>query len=89
MGVFMVMFEYVITDELGIHARPAGLLIREVKNHRSAVTFSHGERKAEGDKLFAIMKLGIKQGNTLGVAVEGPDEEEAAAAIKRTLETLL
>jgi phosphocarrier protein len=85
----MIQFDYVITDELGIHARPAGILIREVKNHRSAVTFSHGEKKAEGDKLFAIMKLGIKQGNTLGVTVEGPDEAEAAAAIKQTLETNL
>ncbi|MDR1469116.1 MAG: HPr family phosphocarrier protein [Spirochaetaceae bacterium] len=85
----MVRFDYVITDELGIHARPAGILIREVKNHRSAVTFSHGEKTAEGDKLFAIMKLGIKQGNTLGVTVEGGDEEAAAAAIKQTLETTL
>jgi phosphocarrier protein len=82
----MVRFDYVITDELGIHARPAGILIREVKNHRSTVLFSHGEKKADGDKLFAIMKLGIKQGNTLAVTVEGPDEEEAAAAIKHTLE---
>jgi phosphocarrier protein len=82
----MVRFDYIITDELGIHARPAGILLREVKNHRSVVTFSHGEKKADGDKLFAIMKLGIKQGNTLGVMVEGPDEEAAAAAIKQTLE---
>jgi phosphocarrier protein len=85
----MVRFDYVITDELGIHARPAGILIREVKNHQSAVTFRHGEKKAEGGKLFAIMKLGIKQGDTLGVTVEGPDEEAAAAAIKQTLETNL
>jgi phosphocarrier protein len=85
----MVHFDYIITDELGIHARPAGILIREVKNHRSAVTFFHGEKKADGGKVFAIMKLGIKQGNTLGVTVEGPDEEEAAAALKQTLETTL
>jgi phosphocarrier protein len=82
----MVTFDYVITDELGIHARPAGILIREVKNHKSSVTFFHGEKKAAGDKLFAIMKLGIKQGSTLGVTVEGGDEQEAAAAIKKTLE---
>jgi phosphocarrier protein len=82
----MVRFDYVITDELGIHARPAGILIREARNHQSAVTFSHGEKKADGDKLFAIMKLGIKQGDTLVVTVEGPDEEDAAATMKHTLE---
>jgi phosphocarrier protein len=85
----MVTFDYVITDELGIHARPAGILIREVKKHKSSVIFSHGEKKAAGDRLFAIMKLAIKQGNTLGVTVEGADEKEASAAIKQVLETNL
>ncbi|MDR2662973.1 MAG: HPr family phosphocarrier protein [Treponema sp.] len=82
----MITFSYVITDELGIHARPAGILIREAQKYRSAVTFSHGEKKAESNKVFAIMKLGIKQGNTLGVTVEGSDEREAADAIKQVLE---
>jgi phosphocarrier protein len=85
----MIVFGYAITDELGIHTRPAGILIREVKKYQSAVTFSNGEKKAEGDKLFAIMKLGIKQGNIMGVAVEGVDEQEAAAAIKMVLEKYL
>jgi phosphocarrier protein len=85
----MITFSYTITDELGIHTRPAGILIREVKKYQSTVTFSHGEKKAGGDKLFAIMKLGIKPGNILGVTVEGTDEQEAAAAIKTTLETYL
>jgi phosphocarrier protein len=85
----MVTFEYIITDELGIHTRPAGILIREVKKHKSCVTFFHGKKKAGGDKLFEIMKLGIKQGNTLGVTVEGADEQEASEAIKHTLETNL
>jgi phosphocarrier protein len=85
----MITFNYTIKDELGIHARPAGILIKEVKKFKSAVTFSHGEKKSDGDKLFAIMKLGVKQGNVLGVTVEGDDEQEAAAAIKTTLETYL
>jgi phosphocarrier protein len=85
----MVAFDYIITDELGIHARPAGILIREVRKHVSSVIFSHGEKRAAGDKLFEIMKLSVKQGNRLGVTVEGDDEREAAAAIKETLETNL
>ena len=85
----MIKFEYVITDELGIHARPAGLLIREVKKYQSLVIFSHSEKVSRGEKIFDIMKLGIKQGDTLGVNVEGIDEVDAAAAIKKTLETYL
>jgi phosphocarrier protein len=85
----MITFEYVIKDELGIHARPAGILIREVKKYQSSVIFSHGEKTAKGDGVFAIMKLGIKQGHPLGVRVEGADEKEAAEVIKRTLEEFL
>jgi phosphocarrier protein len=85
----MTTFRYTITDELGIHARPAGILIREAQKYQSAITFSHGEKKAAGDKLFAIIKLGIKQGGILDVTAEGTDEQEAAAAIKTTLETYL
>jgi phosphocarrier protein len=82
----MVTFNYVIKDDLGIHARPTGILIREVKKYNSIITFSHGEKKASGEGLFAIMKLSVKHGNTLGVTVEGDDEEKAAAAIKNILE---
>ncbi|MDR2551878.1 MAG: HPr family phosphocarrier protein [Treponema sp.] len=85
----MISFDYTITGELGIHARPAGILIREVKKHKSRVLFFNGKKKAEGIKLFAIMQLGIKYGSTLGVIVEGSDEAETAAAIKQTLETYL
>ena len=82
----MVTFDFVIKSELGIHARPAGLLIREVQKYRSAVTFSHDGKQAEGTRLFAIMKLAAREGDTLGVTVEGADEADASAAIKKTLE---
>jgi len=81
----MVSFEYIINDELGIHARPAGILNREVKRFSSRVTFVNAGKEADGEKVFAIMKLGIKQGEPLGVRVEGEDEAEAAEAIKAAL----
>ena len=85
----MIQFEYVITDELGIHARPAGLLIREAKKYSSMITLLHGNRTSAATKLFEIMKLGIKQADTLGITIEGPDEEESAAAIREVLKTHL
>ena len=43
----MKSFNYVITDEVGIHARPAGLLVKEAKKYESAVTIVKGDRKAD------------------------------------------
>ena len=78
----MKSFEYTITDPVGIHARPAGLLVKEVKKFASTVTVTKGEKSVNALKLMARMGMGIKQGDTVSVSIEGADEETAAAAIE-------
>ncbi|MBE7005840.1 MAG: HPr family phosphocarrier protein [Ruminococcaceae bacterium] len=79
----MKSFDYVITDPVGIHARPAGILVKEIKKFAgSTVTITKGEKSVNALKLMALMGMGIKQGDTVTVAVEGGDEEAVAAAIE-------
>ena len=79
----MKSFEYVITDPVGIHARPAGILVKEIKKFAgSTVTIAKGEKSVNALKLMALMQMGIKQGDTVTVSVEGGDEEAVAAAIQ-------
>ena len=78
----MKTFEYTITDPVGIHARPAGILVKEIKKYASTVTVAKGEKSVNALKLMALMGMGIKQGDTVTVAVEGGDEEAVAAAIE-------
>ena len=79
----MKSFDYVITDPVGIHARPAGILVKEIKKFAgSIVTITKGEKSVNALKLMALMGMGIKQGDTVTVAVEGGDEEAVAAAIE-------
>ena len=70
----MKSFTYVIKDELGIHARPAGLLVKEVKQFTSAITLECGEKKAAAKGLMAVMAMGVKQGNEVTVIAEGEDD---------------
>ena len=80
----MKQFTYTITDPVGIHARPAGLLVKAVKALDSAVTIAKADGKsAGGAKLMALMGLGIKQGDTVTVTVEGGGEEANAAALEQ------
>lgn len=80
----MKKFEYTITDPLGIHARPAGLLVKAVKALDSTVTIEKvGGKSAEAKKLMAVMGLGIKQGDTVTVTVEGANEEADCAALEQ------
>lgn len=78
----MVNFNYVITDEIGIHARPAGLLAKEAKAVSSRVVIKANGKEADASKLMAVMGLGVKQGNEITVEITGEDEEEAAAKIE-------
>ncbi len=70
-------FNYVITDEIGIHARPAGLLVKEAKNYESKIVISKEGRSAEATKLMALMGLGVKCGETVKVEITGADEDSA------------
>ena len=79
----MKQFTYTITDPVGIHARPAGLLVKAARAFSSAITLEAGGRSAGATKLMALMSLGIKQGDAVTVTVEGEDEEQAAAAMEQ------
>ena len=85
----MVSFMYVITDEMGIHARPAGLLVKEVKKYNSAVSLQCEGKTADAKRIIAIMGLGIKKGQEIKITIEGADEEDAAAALKAFLQASL
>ena len=74
----MRSFEYTITDEVGIHARPAGLLVKEAKSYDSVIKVTKDGKSAEAKKLMALMGLGVKKGDTVTVSVEGGDEEAVA-----------
>lgn len=82
----MKNFEYTIKDEVGIHARPAGMLVKEAKKFESKIIFIKDGRSAEATKLMAVMGLGVKCGQTVTVEVAGTDEETASAALRKFFE---
>ena len=78
----MKTIKYTIQDELGIHARPAGVLQKEVKKLQSKITLEGNGKTAEAGKLLAVMGMGIKHGTEITITADGPDEEEAIAAME-------
>ncbi len=85
----MQKFSYVIKDEVGIHARPAGLLVKEAKKYESTVQIVKDSKSAVATKLMAVMGLGVKCGDTVEVVVEGADEAAAFEGIKTFFESNL
>ena len=79
----MKSFNYVITDPLGIHARPAGMLAKEAKQVGDAViTITKNGKTVKASQLMMLMSLGVKQGEEVTVAAEGADEDAAIAKME-------
>lgn len=85
----MKTFEYVIVDPLGIHARPAGLLVKETKKYQSKITIQKGEREVDASKLMTLMSLAVKQGDKIIVRVEGEDEDVAMQVFEEFIKSNL
>lgn len=75
-------FEYTITDALGIHARPAGLLAKEAGRFQSVCTITKGDATRKLTGLMLLMSMGVKHGDTVTVRAEGADEDAAIAALE-------
>lgn len=85
----MKEFKYVITDEIGIHARPAGMLAKLAKGCASKITITANGKTAEATKLMAVMGLGAKCGTEVVMQAEGADEEEAIVKVEEFMKANL
>ncbi|MBO5938539.1 MAG: HPr family phosphocarrier protein [Clostridia bacterium] len=82
----MSFFEYTIRDENGLHARPAGLLVKQAQNLSSDITIECRGKSASLKKILAVMGLGVKCGDTVKVFAEGKNAEIDIKVIKAFLE---
>lgn len=78
----MQTFMYTIKVPVGLHARHAGLIVKEAKLYQSEITVVHGEHSVNARHLMGLMTLGVKQGDVLKITVEGVDEDVAALKMK-------
>ncbi|MCQ3907731.1 MAG: HPr family phosphocarrier protein [Mycoplasmoidaceae bacterium] len=85
----MKQFQFKIKDPAGIHARPAGIVVQEAKKFQSTIIAKCNGKTGDFKRIFTILSLCAKCGDTLQIEVSGVDEEAAAEAIRVTLESKL
>lgn len=85
----MKQFEYTIKDEQGIHARPAGLIVKEAKKFESECTITKDGNTKKLTQLMMLMSLGVKNGDTVTISANGADEDLAIAQLKEFFENNL
>ncbi|MCC6102282.1 MAG: HPr family phosphocarrier protein [Olegusella sp.] len=82
----MRRFTYIVTDKMGIHARPAGALAREARKYSSRVTISAKGASKSAKDVFGLLGMGITRGMEITVSCEGPDEKQAAQELESFME---
>lgn len=85
----MKSFKYIITDAIGIHARPAGLLVNTAKQFESEIVIEANGKKGNAKGIMGVMSLGAKQGTEITVTANGADEEAAVGALEEFLKNNL
>ena len=85
----MKSFKYTVKDELGIHARPAGMLVKEAKKYESKITITKEGKTVDVTKLMMLMSLAVKCVQTVEIQVEGSDEDIAFEGMKAFFEANL
>ena len=81
----MIEIKHVINDPQGMHARPAGMLVKAVAPYASKITVTAPTGTADAKRLMALMRLAAKQGMELTITIDGADEEQAAAELQAFL----
>ena len=82
----MKEFKYVIKDEQGIHARPAGMLVKEAAAFPCKVTIEKDGKETDAKRIFGLMSLAVKCGQEITLRTDGENEEEAMAKLSAFLE---
>lgn len=74
-------FHYIIRDEQGIHARPAGFLVKEASKYPCSVTIAKNGKEVDAKRILGIMGIGVKCGEEVTVKTDGECEDEAMEAL--------
>jgi len=83
----MRSFMYTIKVPVGMHARHAGLLVRETNRYQSDITLTKGDRSVNAKGILALLGLGVIQGDLVKITIEGDDEDLAATELKNFMWT--
>ena len=83
----MVKREVTITNNIGLHARPATFFIQKANTFKSSIWIEKEERKVNAKSLLGVLSLGIAQGMSISIVADGSDENDAVNGLIELIKT--
>lgn len=77
----MTSFTYRIQDPMGFHARPVGFLAKLASTTKDSIIIKFNDKQADARRLYQVLGLNIKTGDTLTIQIEGENESELKSKI--------
>ena len=81
----MKEFTYIIQDPNGIHAHPAGVLVKQANAFRSNIHIIKGNKTGDLKRIFSVMAMNVKHGDAITIRIIGEDEDQAKPVIEAFL----
>ena len=81
----MEKLSFVVSDPVGLHARPATILVNQASKFSSNINLIYNGKSVNLKSIMGVMSLGVGQGADVTISAEGPDADDALAAIEETM----
>ena len=75
--------ELLVQNKMGIHARPAAMIVRVTNKFKADVHVEKDDEQVNGKSIMGLMMLAAGNGSKLTISCEGPDANEALAALEK------
>lgn len=79
----------ILSNESGLHARPAGILVNKAKNYESDIQIKYQDKTVNAKSIMNLLSLGLSKGSEITIITKGEDEEKALNALVEILENQL
>jgi len=77
--------KFTIIDEMGLHARPATVLVNTAGKFASDITLDYNGKSVNLKSIMGVMSLGVPHNAEILITAKGEDATEALAALETTL----
>ena len=81
----MVKREMAITNNIGLHARPATFFIQKANTFKSSVWIEKDDRKVNAKSLLGVLSMGIVKGTAITLIADGEDEDDALNGLEQLI----
>ena len=83
----MTQRDVTITNNIGLHARPATFFIQKANSFKSSIWIEKDDRKVNAKSLLGVLSLGIAKGMVVTLIADGSDENEAVNGLVELVQT--